>query len=82
VRTGACAVAVTSAATTGELADVPEAVAAADAGASEYVSVMTGTRRRISCRRVTTTRCLTPRLLRTVVVDAEWNAGAAVARSG
>jgi hypothetical protein len=77
VRTRACAIAVTSAATTGAPADAP--VAAAEADASEYVSLTTGTLRRIRCRRLTATRRLTTRLLRTVVMDVGRNAGAVTA---
>jgi hypothetical protein len=79
VRTRACAIAVTNAATTGAPADAP--VAAGEADASEYVSLTTGTLRRTKCRRVTATRRLTTRLVRTVVVDAGRNAGAVTACS-
>jgi hypothetical protein len=80
VSTRACTIAVTNAATTGAPADAR--VAAAGGDASEYVSLTTGTLRRIRCRRVTTTRRFTTRFLRTVVVeDAGRNAGAVTAWS-
>jgi hypothetical protein len=76
-RTRACAIAVTRAATTDAPADAP--AAAVEPDGSEYVSVTTGTLRRIRCRRVTATRRLTTRLLRAMVVDAGRNAGAVTA---